>query len=94
MGPLWIANLAVIGMSSIIFVIILISYLKSYNKIRSSAFGGIIIFSSIFLVYSVVSFVIYYSMALKYSSSIAELLLVLNSIAFCGYIFVLKALSI
>ncbi|MGP6220723.1 hypothetical protein [Caldiplasma sukawensis] len=94
MGPLWIANLAVIAMSSVIFVIIVISYLKSYYKIKSKALGGIIIFSSIFFVYTVVSFVIYYNMALKYSSSLAELLLLLNSMAFCGYIFVLKVLNI
>lgn len=94
MGPLWIANLAVILAALVIFTILLLSYVKSYIHIRSKALGKIIVLSGILGADSVVALAIYYDLSLKYGTWLASVLLVINSITLLGYIFLYFSLNI
>ena len=94
MGPIWIANVAVISVSFIIFVLITASYARSLRELRSKAFLEIMTFSSLFMVQSLVSVVVYYVLSLRYDSYIATLLLAINSIGLIAYIFLFKSVHV
>jgi len=94
MGPLWTANIVLIAISVVIFGTIMISYLKSYRETKARLFSGIISFSSVLLMQSVLSLVIYYNLSLKFGSELAALLLIINSLSLIGYVLLYRLLSI
>ncbi|MGC8505149.1 MAG: hypothetical protein ACP5NK_00350 [Thermoplasmata archaeon] len=88
------ANIILLSISTVVFAVLLTSYARSYRNIRSSAFGGIMAFSSTLLAESMVAVVIYYNLSLRFSSDLAALLLVINAISLVGYLFLYRSLDI
>jgi len=93
MGPLWIANLAVISISLVIFILIMVSYLKSSMILHTKAFLGIMLFSMIFLIQSITAVIIYYNLSFSFGVTLASLLMIINVIGLLGYIVLYKALK-
>lgn len=94
MGTLWIANLVLIAISAIIFIAIIVSYVKSFRATNAKMFTGIIAFSSVLLAQSVTSLVIYYSLSLSFSQDLAGLLLVINALSLLGYVMLYRVVNV
>ncbi|MCL5782302.1 MAG: hypothetical protein M1476_00080 [Candidatus Thermoplasmatota archaeon] len=94
MGPLWLANIIVLSTSFMIFLIVTISYVRSYTKTKAKAFGSIIAFSAILMLESLLSVIIYYTLSLRFNSDLASLLLTINAISLVGYLFLYRSLTV
>lgn len=94
MGIFWVANLALFAISVVIFVAIIVSYVKSYRAANARMFSGIIAFSAILLMQSVVSIVVYYTISLQFGSGLAMMLLAINALSLIGYITLYRVLTV
>jgi len=94
MGPFWIANIAIISISVAIFASILVSYVKSYLRLKAGSFGNIIAFSSILMTQGIIAIIIYYSLSLHFGSTLAILLFAINILSLSSYIVLYRALEI
>jgi hypothetical protein len=94
MGPFWIANIVIMSISVVIFAFILVSYVKSYLRLKAGSFGNIIAFSSILMMQGIIAIIIYYSLSLHFGSSLAILLLAINVVSLSGYIVLYRTLEI
>jgi len=94
MGPFWIANIAIISISVVIFASILVSYVKSYLRLKARSFGNIIAFSSILMTQGIIAIIIYYSLSLHFGSTLAILLFAINILSLSSYIVLYRALEI
>lgn len=94
MGIFWVANLALFAISVAIFMAIIVSYVKSYRASNARMFSGIIAFSAILLMQSLVSIVVYYTISLQFGSSLAVMLFAINVLSLAGYIILYRVLSV
>lgn len=94
MGPFWIANLVVLGVSLVIFLTLTAIYSKSMIRNKAKAFMGLLVVMILFSIQAVVSLSVYLTLSTIYGEDLAIMLLVINVLGLSTYLVLYRTLSV
>ncbi|GGM70416.1 hypothetical protein GCM10007108_05640 [Thermogymnomonas acidicola] len=74
-------------------MIITVSLARSYSRLQARAMLGMVLFSALFLIESIVSLVVYVHLSMTFGRYLALLLLAINVVGLAAYAVMYRAIS-
>jgi hypothetical protein len=83
-GPFWLADIALVSVNAILMAILVVTYFRNFNKVRSKFVIGLMTFSVLLFLENLVAAYFYFDLAQSYGPPVAAPLLIINILGVLG----------